>query len=354
MKITIEDVAQKANVSISTVSQVFNDKGRISEKTKNKVLKVAEKMGYEPRQYNKKISMENIAVIIHEERCQENNLSSFYNKILKGMELELKKENYQIIIKSLVGVKKEDRKMINNIIQDESFKGVVITGYEIDPELISRIRNSSLSILLLDNDYLAGELDCVLNDNFKGAYQITKHIIELGHKDIAFVGGPLNHVSLYKRFNGYSYALKKAGLDKEKNYFFGEEHFNWEGGYEIARKIFSENKTRISAVFAANDNTALGVLKSVLEMGYSVPEDIAIAGFDDILMAKYSHPTLTTVKIFKEKMGKIAGQKLLQLLNNKNKQETNIMQPKTVLPVELKIRESTRGRVDNLEASIKN
>ena len=342
MGITIEDVAERAGVSTATVSRVFNGKGRIAEDTRERVLGVASEMGYSPRKYNKKVNMKNIAVINHKWVNSETPLTAFYSRIVEGMEEVFKKDNFQLMIKTLNEDKKQNKKIAENIIENNNYRGIVIIGYEIEEYIIKKIKeNKNLPMIFIDNENFSSD-DTLINDNFKGTLQLAEHLIERGHKNIAFIGGPHNHLSLYKRYMGYKYVLEQAGIYNEKICFRGESCFNLEGGYKTAHKIF-ENYDNVTAIMAANDYTALGVLKAAQELGIQVPGEIAITGFDDIMMSRHSHPPLTTVRVFKKKMGKMAANRLLELIEKKKNVDINVDVEKKVFRVETVIRGSTVG-----------
>ncbi len=338
MAVTIHDVAREAGVSLSTVSRVFNNKGNISNETKEKVIAVAARLGYRPRSYKKQESTakKNIGIIFSK-RLSSLILDPFYGQVMAGVEDVLVPHNYKLFFQTISGKTSDDLAVIDGLIKDEKIAGLILTGYDIEREIILKIKKSNIPLVLADNELWDENIDCVVNDNLAGTRKIVNHLIELGHQKIAFCGGPLSHLSLKERYQGYKQALKEAGLRKKEEWvYFCEPTFNIEDGYEAAMNIFASASQVPTAVFAANDTIALGVMKAIKELGYSIPEELSVAGFDDIQLAEHTVPTLTTVRIFKNEMGALAGKRLHELIEGINPKPM-----KLVMSVDLVIREST-------------
>ncbi|AZR73257.1 hypothetical protein BBF96_07575 [Anoxybacter fermentans] len=340
MGVTIYDIAKRANVSPSTVSRVFNQKGRIAPETRDKVLAIARELGYQPREYkskNKNSKTKSIGIIFSNRLLNNLTGDPFYGQVMEGVEQSLREHNYQLFFKTITGKLEQDLEIIDDLINVEEHVGLILTGYEIDRKIIMKIKESNFPLVLVDNDLWDENIDCIVNDNIAGARKIVSHLIQLGHKRIAFIGGPLTHISLDERYMGYKQALKEADIEKDPNLIvFCEPTFNPEDGYRAAMAILNQKENRPTAFFAANDMLAIGVMKAIKEMGYSIPEDISIAGFDDIQMAQHTMPALTTVRIFKHEMGFLAGKRLIELINGVFTKPI-----KVVVSVEPVIREST-------------
>lgn len=340
MAVTIHDVAREAGVSLSTVSRVFNNKGNISNETKEKVITAAAKLGYRPRSYKKQedTAKKNIGIIFSKRLSDLIHDSfSFYSQVMAGVEEVLIPHNYGLFFRTITGKTKEDVEVINELIKDEKTAGLILTGYDIEREIILKIKKSNIPLVLADNEVLDENIDCVVNDNVAGARKIVKHLINLGHQRIAFCGGPLSHNSLNERYQGYKQALKEAGLEINKQWvFFCEPSFNIEDGYEATLRILTNTSPKPTAVFAANDPLAIGVMKAIKELGYRIPEELSVAGFDDIPMAEHTAPALTTVRIYKNEMGVLAGKRLYELIQGINPKPIKI-----VMSVDPVLRDST-------------
>ncbi|MFW5998831.1 MAG: LacI family DNA-binding transcriptional regulator [Halanaerobiaceae bacterium] len=336
-KITIEDVAKKCEVAPSTVSRVFNNKGRIADATKEKVLKVAEEMGFRPRKYTKKKTKVKNINIVFVKSAVSGNPNPFYGPVMKGLEKSLKKRNFNLLFNTISENAHPTSDTVNTIINSES-SGIILVGCGINKKIITKIKRAGKPLVLLDNEIWDEDINCIINDNIAGARKVVKYLTDLGHREIGFIGGPLSHISFDQRYIGYKKALKDAGIKKNDKYIRfcqPEEEYSLEG-YEVTKKLLNNINDIPTAFFVANDELAVGVLKAIKRNGYKVPGDISIVGFDDIDMARHTSPPLTTVKIFKERMGIHAGKRLVELINKEF-----IEAIKLVLSVKLIKREST-------------
>ncbi|SNY15726.1 transcriptional regulator, LacI family [Orenia metallireducens] len=335
MKVTIQDIADRAEVSPSTVSRVLNNKGRISEKTEEKVLAIAQQLGYKSRNSNgKSEESKNIAIIFNNKLNENLALNHFYSYVMEGVEVVLKDYNYHLFFKTIT--EEDTIADISNWIDEKEIAGLIFAGYEIDKDLILSVKKKGVPVVLVDNDLWDENIDCVVNDNVNGSRKIINHLIELGHKKIAFLSGPLSHVSLDERYIGYKQSLKQAGIEKEDDFIvFCEPSFEIEDGYEATKEMFAKAEVKPTAIFGANDKLAIGAMKAVQELGYSVPKDISIVGFDDIDMSEHLVPSLATVRIFKKEMGQMAAKRLYELING-----VAVNPIKLVISVETIIRDS--------------
>jgi len=343
MSITIHDVAHKAGVSASTVSRVFNNRSNISTDTRERVLSAAEDLGYQPRSYKKQesASRNNVGVIF------SNRLStlimdsfSFYGQVMAGIEENININNYKLFLKTLSGETKDDINIINNLVKDENLAGLILIGHDIDRKTIINIKEKKIPLVLVDNNLWDENIDCVVNDNIAGARKAVAHLVELGHKNIAFLNGPLSHTSLEERFLGYQQALKEAGIKKNRELiYYCQPSFNINDGYHETLKAFRTFKEKPTALFTANDPLAIGAMKALKELNYKIPEDISVLGFDDIQMAEHTSPPLSTIKIYKNEMGALAGKRLDELIRGKNPKPI-----KLVVSVDLVVRESTKTK----------
>lgn len=197
----------------------------------------------------------------------------------------------------------------------------------LNPRVINKIIKTNITVALYGNEFRGIETDVVIPDNVKGGYELAKYLIKLGHKRIAFASGKGRDTRFDNRFAGYKQALNEAGIDADENLFW--RHYDSD---HVDKEIAAISPT---AIFGANDATAIGIIKAVRRLGKKAPEDISVAGFDDRIFASYSTPALTTVSIPKEEMGREAIRLLLERINNPGR-----LRSKVILPTELIIRES--------------
>lgn len=343
MAVKITDVAQKAGVAVSTVSRVFNNTGRISKTTREKVLQVAENLAYRPRKYYKsqKAPARSLFVIYHQKNNVLNN--NFYSHIMEEVEHLLTEKNYHLIFKTVTGDWERDRQILETIAQVQK-SGFILMGYDIAPEIIRWLKKTNLPLILIDNVFLEEAADCVIIDNFYGAVQGINHLLNLGHRQIGFIGGPLNHASLNERYLGYRIALERAGVTLMPDVTrICTPDFGVENGCAAALELLRQTAIRPTAIFAANDGLAIGVLKAARQLGISVPEQLSVLGFDDIDFAIHTDPPLSTIRVFKRQIGREAAKRLMEMIDGASGQPVI----KTIVSTELVIRQST-GRVPDL------
>ncbi len=335
MKSTIKDVAKKANVSIATVSFVINDSKPISEETKKRVLKAIKELNYHPSK--SAISLVsgktgNIGFILTDDHFLRT--EPFYTTIFLGTEFEARSEGYYILLTSIKPDFSEEDPLPRFIL-NKSVDGIIIAG-KIPHTLIERISAYKLPTVFIDYIPPTNSYPLVLIDNIQGALLATNHLIDLGHTNIAFIGGDIGHPSLSHRLYGYKQALENANIPVKNNLIVIDAKYpDKQNGFNSAKKLFSKNKN-VTAVFACNDAMAIGVLHYLNDNGYKVPQDVSLVGFDDVEADIMLHPPLTTIRVPKIEMGVEA----LKLIVSSVKSKKSL--PKKVLvPVELIVREST-------------
>lgn len=341
MPTTLSDIAEKTGFSVSTVSRVINEKGNISAQTRSVVLDTASEMGYEFRKYNKDLNQKSqyIATVFNNRLDKQGGIlgNPFYAQIALGLENFTKSHNYELLIKSITGESKKDKKIINEMISSQEIAGMIFIGYMIDEKLIMEIKESGMPVVVIDNHFWQENIDCILNDNIAGSKKMMNHLIELGHKDIAFISGPLDNTSFEERYTGYINTLRNHSLEIKDSFIkIGDSTYGTESAYKVVTKMLREEKELPTAFFAVNDSRAIGAIKAIKDAGFSVPEDFSISGFDDIETGRHITPSLTTVKIFKQEMGITAMERLSELIKCPDEKTRKI-----VIPVELITREST-------------
>ncbi len=335
MKPTIKDVAKRAGVSIATVSFVINKKKSISIETKNRVLKAIKALDYHPSSSAIDLvsgKTGNIGFILTDDHFLRT--EPFYTRIFLGAEFEARNEGYYIILTS-ISPDFNDQDPLPRFILNKSVDGVIIAG-KIPSSLIERISSYGLPTVYIDYVPPTNCCSLVLIDNIQGGLIATNHLISLGHKNIAFIGGDIKHPSLSDRLNGYKQALNNANIPIRNNLIIIDAKYpDRQNGYDSAKKLFTKNKN-VTAVFAGNDAMGIGILHYLKENGYRVPDDVSLIGFDDVESDLMLTPPLSTIRVPKIEMGSEA----LKLMANtiKNKKTLN---KKILVPVELIKREST-------------
>jgi LacI family transcriptional regulator len=315
---TIKDVARKANVSLSTVSLVLNNKGYVSQRTKERVERVIHELGYHPTSSARGLALRrsgNIGFILTNDHFTQS--EPFYTKVFLGAEFEAQRHNFYILL-TTVGRKFNPQKSVPRFLIEGNVDGVIIAG-RIDKRLIEYINSMNLPLVLIDYEVNNSIYSTILINNYKGAQRAVRHLIDEGHRMVGFIGGDIKHPSIAHRFEGYKEALASNGIELRQAWVeTGQPDTRFEDGYNAAARLYSTPGRKPTAVFAVNDAMALGALKYFNEMGVAVPGEIAIVGFDNIEASYRSKPSLTTIDVHKEEMGVMAVRTLVNILKEGN------------------------------------
>ncbi len=301
---TIADVAAEAEVSISTVSLVMNGKEGVSGATRERVRKAAEALGYVPTHAARRLAMQrtgNVGFVVREDHFALG--EPFYTRVFLGTEFEARSRSLYVLLTTI-----PDRYVPHEhaprFLRERNVDGVLVAG-KVDDAFVQQLETYRLPVVLID--YELGSHPAVMIDNQGGARSAVEHLIERGHRRIAFLGAEMDHPGLRKRLEGYRLALASADIEASSDLVItaGEQTPTFQTGTELAARL-AELDPNPTAVFCVNDAVAFGVLAYARRNGIRVPEDLAVAGFDDVPEAAASMPELTTVRVFKEQLGELA------------------------------------------------
>ncbi len=325
-KVNIQDIAQKANVSISTVSRVLNDGASVSEAKRSAVLQAVAELNYQPNMAAQALAggqTKTVGVITQDIS------NPFYDAILRGVRQGLDENGYSPIFADGHWQAPVELKSLQMLL-DRSVDGFIVLG-GCSPEEVLWQFNRQAPLIIIGRNLPSLANQCLPLDDFKGAYKATQYLIELGHQRIAHITGILSHQDAVERRKGYEQALVDAGLEPDPELII-EGNFLEQSGVLATEILFTRSRT-FSAIFAANDQMAYGVLLALYRRGIRVPDDISIIGFDDQRTTAYTTPPLTTIRQPAIEIGETAAQAILHLLKGK---------PFTIpeFPAELIIRES--------------
>ncbi len=326
-------------MSLSTVSLAMNNRGYVSDEARTKILKVVEELGYHPTRSAKGLASNtsgNIGFILSDDHFSQ--AEPFYTRIFLGTEFEARNLNYYILLTS-VGKYFAQSTSIPRFLLERNVDGVIIAG-KVNEKLVAYIESHGVPVVLIDYAFKRRRLSSVLIDNRNGASTAVNHLLSLGHRQIAFVGGDMDHPSIEERYEGYCDALAGAGIAADPRLtILDEQDTGVENGCRAAVKLLASGG-KPTAVFAANDALATGCIRCAKQQGLKIPQDLAVIGFDDVDMSSHLEPRLTTMRVFKEEMGKLAVQRLVHMIGSKTQSIVT-----THVPVELVVRESTVLRI---------
>jgi LacI family transcriptional regulator len=309
MNPTIKDVAQKANVSIATVSRVLNNLTGYSDKTKQKVNEAIKELGYQPNA---------IARGLINKRTQTIGVmfpsvsGAFSSDLLNGIEELANDRNYSVMVCNTAQDGKRTLKYLQ-LLREKQVDGIIYSSEVLKKEYYDVLETMKIPVVLVSSQTEFASVPFVKVDDYQAAYDATLYLISKGHSKIAMISGnPSDAIAGAPRAEGYREALEASGILFDSRYLtFGD--FLYESG-SIAMETLLEQAPDVTAVFAASDEMAIGALSTVIKNGLSVPEDISIMGYDDLGMAKMIIPPLTTVRQPLYDIGKIAVEKLIQMI----------------------------------------
>jgi LacI family transcriptional regulator len=311
MKPTIYSIAAQAGVSIATVSRAFNGSPRISEATRERVMQIAHEMGYQPSASARNLAMsstETLALVFPQIS------GPYFSEFINGAESVARSHQYHLLVYSSLDADQEDPLL--NLLPART-DGIILGTRSSSTAYIHRLHQRRFPFILLGREVPGLETHSLHPDNERGALDITRHLIGVhGYQQIAFICGPQDQLHNSERLQGYQRALNEAGLALDPQ-LLAPGNFDEASGYAAAQMLL-ERQPRPQAIFAANDQMAIGAIAAANERGLHVPEDLAVVGFDDIPTAPYLQPPLTTVNVAIFEQGAQAVQLLLKQIAEPN------------------------------------
>lgn len=326
----IKDVARQADVSIATVSRVLNNTCPVNAEKRERVERAIEELGYIPNPAARSLLKREtggFAILL------PFITGEFFSEFLTGLDTTAHDENYFTLVSASHREEAHLRTAIRNLCR--RVDGMLIMAPESSTSALRSVIPAGLPVIYV-NTKADDQLDDVVNfDNYDGAYKIVSHLLDLGHRRIAIINGLPKTYDAIERLRGYQAALRNYGVELDDQLEIPGD-FTQEAGYDGAR-VLMRMDNRPTAVFCANDNTAVGALQVFQQAGIRVPEDIALAGFDDIPVANYLTPSITTIRVPMKVMGQWAISRLIERVRS-----TSTLEPvQRMVPVELVVRGST-------------
>lgn len=336
----IKAVAEKAGVSVATVSRVLNHPDVVSEKTKEHILAVMKEMDYMPNWFARNLHMNKtnlIALLVPDI------LDPCYMELAKGVEDVAHQKKYNIMLCNTEGDVEKEKEYIETFIS-RKVDGLILVSTLLMEEDLQQIKKRGIDFILIEERAFIQDVDVVFT-NYKGAAQeAMEHILEMNYKDIAFVYGRQPKIENLKKLQGYKNALEKAGIEFNEEYVEEEEN-SIEGGYLAAAKLL-ELRQPPRAIFVASDMMAFGVMERIKQEGLSIPKDVAVVGFDNLKVSAVMEPQLTTVAKPMYRMGLVGTRLLFDLMEGEN--EAYEEPQKILIESKLKVRRSC-GHKDRLK-----
>jgi LacI family transcriptional regulator len=312
---TMKDIAKLAKVSTSTVSHVINKTRFVSEDIATRVTQAAKSLNYHAPSVlarSLKTNRTNTIGLV-----MSNATNPFFSEVVKGVERSCYQAGYNLILCHTEGSLARVQHSIDTLIQRKVDGLILLCAEEIDEANFDTLeRLNELPLVMMDWSFNALNCDKIQDNSRVGGYLAAQFLIDKGHTQIGFISGPHSKYQTQMRFEGFSDAMQKANLPIEQKWLY-EGDFECESGYQALITLAKQGELP-SAFFVANDMMAMGMINAAHELGIKIPEQLSLIGYDDILIAKYMTPALTTVHQPKFRLGKAAVDALINRINNAN------------------------------------
>ncbi len=330
---TIQDVAKKAGVAPMTVSRVINQSGYASAEVRARVLAAVEELGYMPNTLARSLRIRRthtLALILTDIT------NPFFTTLARGVEDSASEAGYTVLFGNTDESEEKEMRYLETILQ-KRVDGILLVPAGSSAVTVERIRQNGTPLVLLDRRVSVEAVDVVRCDSEDGAYHLTRLLLELGHRQIDLINGPMRVSTAADRAAGFCRAMRESGIS-DPHVHFGV--FNQDSGYALTRQALNQ-QPRPTALIAANNFLAIGALKAVRDSGLDVPDEIALAAFDDLPAGMWVDPFLSAAIQPAYEMGRRAARLLLGRLDGS---ETGPAQ-EILLPVELVVRHSSGTRL---------
>jgi len=312
-QVTIREVAKRAGVSISTVSRVLtgNTKNHMRPETEARVLQAIRELDYSPNKYARALKRQRTGVI----GVLAPDISNpFFSQLLRGVENVAYRHDYLVLTCDAENSLEKENRYIEILIE-ERVEGVILISSASRNEEVERLLRKGVHLVLADRKLENITAPAVVPDDLQAGYLLTNYLIELGYREIGFIQGQKEISTARERFLGFLRALEERGLGVQSRYL-KEADYTFEGGYVATQELL--NGAVPQALIAANDLMAIGAIRALEDHGLNVPQDIGVAGFDNIPLAALAKPRLTTIDIPAYEMGQMAMEMLLEHVNEGN------------------------------------
>jgi LacI family transcriptional regulator len=331
-KVTIIEVAEKAGVSFGTVSRVVNNDIHVKKETRERVLKVMDRLGYVANRQARSLAggKSNIIGVLVPDLG-----TGYIEEIIRGIDAELSLSDLDLILYTTHRTASKEANYVANLAKG-MVDGLLLVLPRSPADYIGTLTGRNFPFVLIDHQGTGRNCPAVGATNWQGAYRATEYLIKLGHSRIGFITGSMDLGCSMERLEGYLSALRTHHASDAPELIYEGTFFQPDGYAGASALLDLPNPP--SAIFASNDIMALGVMDAVRSRGLRIPDDVSIVGFDDIPQSAVVRPALTTVNQPLEKMGRVATQMLLDLLRQPDKEVSRIE-----LPTELVIRDSCQN-----------
>ena len=328
---TIREVAESAGVSYATVSHVINNTRVVSQGTRERVLAAMAALNYRPNALARSLRQgktNTMGLVLPD------SANPFFAEISRSIEDAAFKKGYSVFLCN-TELDTQRELFYVDVLSKKQVDGIIFVAAGDQADSLDFLLRQNMPVVMIDRDLPNVEVDAVLTDHQLGGFLATRHLIELGHKRIACIAGPSSITPSAQRMTGYRQALEQAGLPYDEGLIIrGDYHAR--SGMEVTHAIL-KLVPRPTAIFALNDLMALGALRAAAEAGYAVPRELAVVGYDDLELAQFTTPPLTTIAQPKREIGAQAVNLLVERISRRSLSPNRL-----ILAPELIVRRSTK------------
>ena len=334
---TLEEIAKLAKVSRSTVSRVINDDPKVSEATRERVQAVVHRLNYHPNAAARGLAAGRTRILglLIPMGVAAVFTDPYHPLVIQGVASACNAHEHSVML--WLAEPEFERRTISQILHNGLIDGVILASQMVDDPLLQSLIQSELPFILIGRHPNDKRVSYVDVDNINSAREMVAYLLRLGRRCVATITGPHNMIAGVDRLEGYHAALRDRGVPPDPNLIISGD-FTEESGYTAMQHLLP---MKPDAVFAASDTMAVGAIRAIRQTGLRVPEDVAVAGFDDVPFAARSDPPLTTVRQPIHRAGAVAAETLIDMIANPSSQPHRI-----ILPTELVIRASTGPAVN--------
>lgn len=330
-KMTIKDIARMAGVSVATVSKIFNGYSGISDKTRKNVMEIMERTGYRPTYIARALVTQtsNIIGVIYAGKINAEFNHPFFVDVVNAFKTAIGQMGYDLLFFSNEQFHYEKEDYLARCRHFSVDGCLILSGQQVQKSVYD-LAASEIPCAAVDLPLDGPKTGYIMTDNRKMADAVIRRFMELGHTDIAYIGGGRQAVISGIRLEAFLEAAANNGLKLREEWIVQQDTFDIEEGYE-RMKLWLSQEERPKAVFASTDMYALGAIRAIREKGLRVPDDISVIGCDDIAAARYMHPPLTTIRQDKPRIGTMAAELLVELIQGRSDRKAVLVEPELVV-----------------------
>lgn len=318
--VTLQDIAERAGVSKTTVSLVLNDKPGVSEEKREEIRRIAQVCGYHlPHRIPDK--QRTIRFLKYQAKgymvCQN---GDFITRVIDGVESTARQHGYSL---TMMNVRAENLEAMIPVINEAHDDGIIFLGTELEPEMAPLLQGLSAPLVVIDNEMRHLDQDTVVMDNEEAVYRAMQYLCNKGHRQIGHLTTTYAVPNLWARSRAFRQALLEFGLPDEAAFSYCVPDDVRSYAHALVRQIDPEHLP--TAILADNDILAINLLRALEKLGKRVPEDISVIGIDDLAISAMTRPELTTIHLEKKRMGSVAVERLLSLIADRSQHPLKIM-----------------------------